>query len=136
MGFVLKTKEAPKEKEDKEEISLEEFLETERHRIAKGTPVTAETFQKWKADRKAKAEAEEAKKAKSREAEIKAGRFSQMSGRDLFTYQPDLFLGGDDDEAMEADFTTRASDHEDEANGQVDASLFLDESLENLEIED
>jgi ssDNA-binding Zn-finger/Zn-ribbon topoisomerase 1 len=133
-GFVLRSKEKAGE-EAKEEISLEDFLETERHRIQKGMPVTAESFAKWKLDRRARQAAEEAKLKKTREAEAKAGRFSSMSGRDLFTYQPDLFLGGDDDEAMEVDYTKREdSDQEEEA--AVDASLFLDESLENLQIDD
>lgn len=134
-GFVLKTKADLKaEAEAKEEISLEDFLETERHKIQKGTPVTAESFAKWKADRKAKQAAEDSKKSKSREAEIRAGRLANMSGRDLFTYQPDLFAVDDDEEAMEVDYTKREdTDQEDNA---VDASVFLDESLENLQIED
>lgn len=135
-GFVLKTKaELRAEAEGKEEISLEDFLETERHKIQKGTPVTAESFAKWKADRKAKMAAEDAKKSKNREAEIRAGRLAHMSGRDLFTYQPDLFaMDDDDDEAMEVDYTKREGT-DDEENG-VDASVFLDEGLENLEIDE
>lgn len=134
-GYVLKTKEQ-KAVEEKEEISLEDFLETERHKIQKGTAVTAESFAKWKADRKAKAAAEEAKKSKSREADLRAGRLTNMSGRDLFTYQPDMFLGGDDDEAMEVDYTKREDSGEEQDGDAIDASVFLDESLENLQIDD
>lgn len=133
-GFVLKRKEE-KRLEDKEEISLEEFLETERHNIKKCNPVTAESFAKWKLDRKAKQEAEEKALAKKKEAEVKSGRFNMISGRELFTYQPDLFMGGDDDEAMEVDYTQREEEGE-ETPQPMDESVFLDESLENLEIED
>lgn len=136
-GFVLRSKDE-KKAEEKEEISLEDFLETERHKIKKTIPVTAESFAKWKADRKTKQAAEEAKKAKARETEARAGRLSHMSGRDLFTYQPDLFLGDDDNEAMEVDYTARVDEEDEgaEEHGEVDAEVFMDESLENLEIDE
>lgn len=80
-GFVFKTKEQKKlEKlalEKQPKITLEDFLETERAKLPKNlTPVTLETFNKWKADRvKAKedAAAEEARKLTQK----------QMSGRQL-----------------------------------------------------
>ena len=58
-----------------------------------------------------------------------------VSGRDLFTYQPDLFR--DDEEAMEVDYTTREDEgQEDPAEnfGVKDESIFLEEDLDNLEI--
>jgi ssDNA-binding Zn-finger/Zn-ribbon topoisomerase 1 len=131
--FVLRRKGDAKAGDEREEISLEDFLESERYKIAKSTPVTAESFAKWKEDRKAKQVAEEKAAAKKREAEIKSGRYNLLSGRDLFTYQPDLFTGGDDDEAMDVDYTQREEEQEEQP---VNASVFLDESLENLEIED
>ncbi|KAI5804136.1 hypothetical protein DFH27DRAFT_480838 [Peziza echinospora] len=65
-GFVLKTKEqraAEKALHDKSPLAtltLEDFLETERHKLTgKLTPVTEETFRKWKSERLNKKEAEE-----------------------------------------------------------------------------
>lgn len=126
-GFVLKDSSATGKKDaEKEEISLEEFLEVERYRIHKETPVTAESFAKWKAERKRKAAEEEAKSRKSKEEQVKAGRLGNVSGRDLFVFQPDLFA--DDEEAMEVDYSKR------EEEQQIDESVFLEEDLETLNI--
>ncbi|KAA8896884.1 hypothetical protein FN846DRAFT_964569 [Sphaerosporella brunnea] len=65
-GFVLKTKEqraaekALMDKSPMATLTLEDFLEARRAELTgKGTPVTEESFKKWKAERKSKKEAEE-----------------------------------------------------------------------------
>ncbi|KAK1761371.1 hypothetical protein QBC47DRAFT_27283 [Echria macrotheca] len=71
-GFVLKTKEqraaekALMDKSPLKTLTLEDFLESERHKLlGKLTPVTEETFAKWKKERLDKKAAEEqARKAK------------------------------------------------------------------------
>ncbi|KAK3315013.1 hypothetical protein B0H66DRAFT_501734 [Apodospora peruviana] len=71
-GFVLKTKEqraaekALLDKSPLKTLTLEEFLESERHKLTgKLTPVTPESFAKWKKERLDKKAAEEqARKAK------------------------------------------------------------------------
>jgi hypothetical protein len=132
-GYVLRSAAAAKMDEEGERISLEEFLETERYKIEKSTPVTAESFAKWKTVRRAKAAEEEASRKKAREAEVKAGRLNNVSGRDLFAYNPDLVR--DDDEAMEVDYNAREDDVQEDVQAQVEnPDLFLDEDLENLEI--
>jgi hypothetical protein len=69
-GFVLKTKEqraAEKALHDKSPLNtltLEDFLESERHKLTGTlTPVTPETFAKWKKERLDKKAAEEQAKA-------------------------------------------------------------------------
>ncbi|CAG8440789.1 16007_t:CDS:2 [Acaulospora morrowiae] len=91
-GFVLKSKAQKKaEEEEKEQITLEEFLETERHKLGPNlTPVTFESFAEWKNNRKSKIEAELEIKRAAKEAAFKAGKAQGMSGRDLFTFNPDL----------------------------------------------
>lgn len=135
-GYVLKRDLTKDNSDDPNEasISLEEFLETERFNIDKKTPVTAESFAKWKADRRAKAAEEEARLAKAREAEVKAGRLGHVSGRDLFTYSPDLFK--DDDEAMDVDYTAREDEGDDESNAPADSVQVDAELFENLDLED
>jgi hypothetical protein len=134
-GFVLKSSSALSSKEEADALSLEEFLETERHRIDKTTPVTAESFAVWKAKRKEQATTEEAARAKAKEAEFKAGKLHNVSGRDLFVYQPDLFR--DDDEAMEVDYNAREDISDGEALYEVeDPDIFLDASLDDLQIAD
>ena len=101
-GFVLKKTKPSAEKS----ITLEEFLEVERHNLGPNlTPVTLESFTKWKEDRKLKQAQEEKQRMKKKEADLKAGKLN-ASGRDLFTYQPDLFA--DDDEAADdIDYSVR-----------------------------
>ena len=65
------------------------------------TPVTAETFAKWRADKAVRKAAE--LEAKRLEEAKKAGSgkgFNALSGRALFTYDPSLFI---DDEAADDD---------------------------------
>ena len=60
-GYVLKTEKKEKEALEKaNEISLEEFLESARHKLGTNlTPVTPESFAKWKKERQDKKQAEE-----------------------------------------------------------------------------
>ncbi|KAA1084372.1 hypothetical protein PGT21_025836 [Puccinia graminis f. sp. tritici] len=85
-GFVLKAqKKKDAEEAKKNELSLEDFLERERHQLGKTlTPVTKESFAKWKAKRVSKKKVEEDGKRKLKEQQAAAGRMNGMSGRDLF----------------------------------------------------
>ena len=76
-GFVLKTKEqraaekALMDKSPLKTLTLEDFLESERHKLTGTlTPVTPETFAKWKKERLDKKQAEEP----AREAKEATGR--------------------------------------------------------------
>eukprot|EP01118_Nematostelium_gracile_P004802 TRINITY_DN15730_c0_g1_i1.p1 TRINITY_DN15730_c0_g1~~TRINITY_DN15730_c0_g1_i1.p1 ORF type:complete len:373 (-),score=146.54 TRINITY_DN15730_c0_g1_i1:90-1208(-) len=95
-GFVLKSKE--EKDEDEEEITLEEQLEQERAKLTKRTPLTLETFLKWKEEKKSERVAQESEASKKREADIKSGKIMR-SGREMFIFNPDLFV--DDDDAID-----------------------------------
>ena len=107
-GFVLKSeRKALEDAEKANTISLEEFLEVEvrigtpplqsvisgvktlinsiqRHKLGSNlTPVTPETFAKWKRTRMDRKQAEEDAIKKSKEATHAAGKNTGMSGRDL-----------------------------------------------------
>jgi len=100
-GFVLK-RDVKKKKDEDEESTLEEYIETERGKITGPlTPVTEESFAAWKKKRIEKKKVEDDEKKKAKEAAIKAGKSLSLSGRDLFTYRPDLFV--DDEEAFGGD---------------------------------
>ncbi|RMZ77398.1 hypothetical protein DV738_g4424, partial [Chaetothyriales sp. CBS 135597] len=79
-GFVLKTKEqraaekALMDKSPLKTLTLEDFLESERHKLTGTlTPVTEETFAKWKKERMDKKQAEaEALKAKEATGPMRA----------------------------------------------------------------
>ncbi|KAI9094600.1 hypothetical protein DFS34DRAFT_566546, partial [Phlyctochytrium arcticum] len=109
-GFILKKKEthaertAREEMEKENEISIEDFLETERHKLGSNvTPVTAESFAKWKKERKEREAADmaaEGKRKKEAYDKLKAGMKSGMtfSGRELFDFNPEWAVDEDEDE--------------------------------------
>jgi len=99
-GFMLKSqRKAAEDAEKANTISLEEFLEVERHKLGTNlTPVTPETFAKWKQTRMNKKQAEEEALRKAKDAQHAAGKNSGMSGRDLFTYNPEWFEDSDEEE--------------------------------------
>ncbi|KAJ2785518.1 Translation machinery-associated protein 46 [Coemansia javaensis] len=98
-GFVLKR---DQKAEVKDEISLEEFLETERHKLGSNlTPVTLESFTAWKAARRERREAEDLKSRQAKEKAYRAGKLANMSGRDFFEFNPET---GDDDGDDSFDF--------------------------------
>ena len=106
-GFVLKTKEqraaekALMDKSPLKTLTLEDFLESERHKLTgKLTPVTPETFAKWKKERLDKKAAEdEARQAK------------EATGRAMFE------KGGWDDSEDEEDESEHESGEEEEEDG-------------------
>ncbi|RXW19607.1 hypothetical protein EST38_g6244 [Candolleomyces aberdarensis] len=120
-GFVLKSqKKAAEEAAKANVISLEEFLEVERHKLGTNlTPVTPESFAQWKKTRMDKKKAEEEAMFKAKDAQNAAGKNSGMSGRDLvciiysiyidyvmmlicsarqFQYNPEWFEDSDEEE--------------------------------------
>ena len=146
-GFVLK-KNVKKEETD-EQITIEEFLETERHKLGSNlTPITFESFMKWKQAQKERKDKEALELSKKKEADVRAGRAGLVTGRDLFTYQPDLFVAGDEEGAMDADaYATREADGEEapekdaffepsteEVSADIDEDLF--EDVENIDLDD
>jgi len=100
-GFVLKAqKKAQEEAAKADVISLEDFLEVERHKLGtKLTPVTPESFAIWKQTRQDKKEAEAEAIRKAKTSQAAAGKSSGMSGRDLFTFNPEWFEEEEEEEA-------------------------------------
>jgi len=99
-GFVLKTKEqraaekALLDKSPLRTLTLEEFLESERHKLTGTlTPVTPESFAKWKKERLDKKAAEEA----ARKAKEATGRALFESGNWRMEADIDSDDEGDDD---------------------------------------
>lgn len=103
-GFVLKKDQ--KKDAQTTEISLEEFLETERHKLGSNlTQVTLESFTKWKQARQLKKEEEEMNDRKAKEKAFKAGKVSNMSGRDYFEFNPELEQPAEEGAEEEFDFS-------------------------------
>ncbi|GAA5844328.1 hypothetical protein JCM11251_001719 [Rhodosporidiobolus azoricus] len=106
-GFVLNSQKK-KDAEDakKREISLEDFLEVERHKLdqTKLTPLTKESFAEWKKNRLSKKEAEHQAIQSAKSVTAAAGKSTGMSGRDLFTFNPDMVAGDSDEEEEDEDW--------------------------------
>ena len=81
-------------------MTLEEKIEEERAALEYDnvTPVTYESFMKWKADRAARKQAELEAKIAAEEAKGKKDKSQMafMSGRALFEFNPDLFEDAED----------------------------------------
>ena len=116
MGYVLNRDKGKQEEEEdeEEEMTLEEQIEEERAALCSDnlTPVTYESFMKWKADRAARRQAEiEAKIA----AEMAKGKKDKaqmafMSGRALFQFNPELFEDAEDAGAGDIYFDEETKD--------------------------
>nr|XP_019932841.2 zinc finger CCCH domain-containing protein 15 homolog [Aedes albopictus] len=103
-GYVLK-KDKKKMEAQKEEISLVDLIERERAALGSNqTRVTLETFLAWKKrkiqEKKKREQEEEDRKRK----DFKAGRQNGLSGREMFSFNPDMVDFGMDDgeEAIES----------------------------------
>lgn len=103
-SFILKTKEqraaekALMDKSPLNTLTLEEFLESERHKLTGTlTPVTEESFAKWKRDRLDKKAAEE----EARKAKEATGRALFESGNWRDTEDVDSDEESDEDEEDE-----------------------------------
>ncbi|KAG5418160.1 TMA46 [Candida metapsilosis] len=96
-GFVLKTKEQKKlEKlaaDSAPKITLEEFLELERSKLDKSTftPITAESFKKWKIEQKSKREDQK------KEEEKKSGKKPQTGKQVILEKFSDKYYTEEDD---------------------------------------
>lgn len=122
-GYVLKK---DKKKDDKkDEISLEELIETERSALgANTTKVTLESFLSWKKrkiEEKKQAQLEEEKKKMK---DFKSGKQFGISGREMFSFNPDLVYDNsmEDDEAT-FDFVREKDENEDDFK-EVDFSAY------------
>lgn len=123
-GYVLKK---DKKKDDKkDEISLEELIETERSALgANTTKVTLESFLSWKkrkVEEKKQAQIEEEKKKMK---DFKSGKQFGISGREMFSFNPDLIHDGDgmDDDEQTFDIIRETDENEAEFR-EVDFSAF------------
>lgn len=105
-GFKLKSQKKKEEEDAKrQEISLEEFLEVERHKLdqSKLTPLTLETFAEWKKNRVSQKEAAAEAVHKAKTAQFSAGKHVGLSGRNMFELDSTL-LDDDSDDGQEDDF--------------------------------
>lgn len=88
-GFVLNRDK--KKAEKKEEISIEDLVERERAKLDYNLPkITLESFIIWKKRKIEEKKDRDKKESERKKAEYKAGRNAGLSGREMFTFNPDL----------------------------------------------
>ncbi|XP_035227313.1 zinc finger CCCH domain-containing protein 15 homolog [Stegodyphus dumicola] len=130
-GFVLKK---DKKKEEKsEQISIEDLVEKQRAQLGTNlTRITYETFQLWK-KKKLKEKQEKNRKEEDRKrAEFKAGRHVGLSGRDMFTFNPDMATD-DQTEEGEAAFDMKTREEEENVPCLEISSEFLNTELKGVD---
>jgi len=130
-GFMLKKDRKKEEKKD--EISMEELVEKERALLSasgKFTKITLETFLAWK-KRKVKEKKDAAlKEEEKKRNDFKAGRQHGLSGREMFSFNPELAAGDLMDEGDEAFDSYAREDQENDEEVQ-----YRDIELEILALE-
>ncbi|KAI1721584.1 DRG family regulatory protein, tma46 domain-containing protein [Ditylenchus destructor] len=121
-GFILKKdKKRLDELNRLEEISLEELIEKERAQLQSKdcTKVTLETFIAWKKRKLREKQQKLAAEEKRKRTNFKSGKQIGLSGRDLFTFNPELM--GDDDEEANDDIPYERDPADGEAEDDVKA---------------
>jgi len=128
-GFVLKKDRKKMEDQSRlDAISLEELIEKERASLNSQnlTKVTLETFVAWKKKKIREKKVKEADEEKQKRTNFKSGKQNGLSGRDLFTFNPEM-LANDDDEADDV-----AYERDNEEDGEENVRAFeIDENTFN-----
>jgi len=112
-GYVLKKDRVKFDQQNKgDEISLEELVEKERAALGADLPkVTLESFLAWKQRKRRQQADKRSQDERRKRAEYKQGKQTGLSGRELFTFNPDL-IAQDDEEADDERYSVHSSDEE------------------------
>ncbi|EUB55967.1 Zinc finger CCCH domain-containing protein 15 [Echinococcus granulosus] len=95
-GFVLR-KDRKKMEEQKETISLDELIETERRALGMNqTKVTLQTFLAWKKRKRAEKIAAGKQAKEKKQADFAQGRMFGISGREMFEFNPEFANEGEE----------------------------------------
>ncbi|GFX41482.1 zinc finger CCCH domain-containing protein 15 [Trichonephila clavipes] len=122
LGFVLKKDKKNEEKTEK--ISIEDLVETQRAQLGSNlTRVTYESFQLWKKKKLQEKQNKNRNEEDKKRAEFKAGRHVGLSGRDMFTFNPDMATDDQTEEGESAfDIKSREDDDEEESGPCLEIS--------------
>ncbi|KAL8451792.1 hypothetical protein Emag_002615 [Eimeria magna] len=151
-GYVLKGEDEVDVVEEEEE-PIEEVVERQRQELPPGgTPVTAETFAAWKAKKETERLAALEKQQRELRKAVKGGAAgaagaaaSALSGKDLFSFDPSLFVDVDgaadecdyEEDADWAEEVRKNQEAVDEANAAAHAAALRDsEAAERAEGEE
>lgn len=103
-----------KKKEKKEDITIDELVEIERSKLGYNlTKITLESFNEWKKKKRKEKQEKERSEMDRKKAEYRAGKNIGFSGREMFTFNPDLAADNDMDEGEAAMDIVREQDNDD-----------------------
>ncbi|CAG2111938.1 unnamed protein product [Medioppia subpectinata] len=125
-GFVLNKDRKKKDKKD--DITIEELVEIERAKLGYHlTKITLQLFLEWKRKKLAEKADRDQKETDRKKAEFKAGKNVGLSGREMFTFNPDLAIDEDmeDGETAYMDYDSE-DDDDDEERGIVYKEITLE----------
>lgn len=112
-GFVLKKDK--KKDEKKSDITLEDLIERERAALPPSqTKITLETFLAWKKRKLQEKKDAAIKEEEKRRNDYKAGRHVGLSGREMFSFNPELAKDNEIEEGDEAFDSYSVAEEEDE----------------------
>lgn len=116
-GYILKRDKKKMEENKKTDISLVDLIETERNALGPHqTRITLETFLAWKRRKVCEKKDKIIKDEEKKRNEFKSGRGIGLSGREMFSFNPDLADDGEiDDGEVAFDTYERSDDEEDNA---------------------
>lgn len=127
-GFVLKRDK--KKGDKKEDITIEELVEIERSKLGYNlTKITLETFLAWKKKKLSEKSDKDRKESDRKKAEFRAGKNIGISGREMFTFNPDLAMDNEMDEGEATLEIVREQD--DEPIREINDDFMLIEAKES-----
>ncbi|CAN8024720.1 unnamed protein product [Ixodes persulcatus] len=124
-GFVLKkNKKNADEVKPEDTLTIEDLIETERAKLGSNLArITLESFLAWKKAKIQERQATEQKERDRKRDEFKAGRNMGLSGRDMFTFRPELADDDQNEEDEEAYDLTRFGGEEDSTQAVREITL-------------
>lgn len=121
-----------RKKDKKEDITIEELVEIERSNLGYNlTKITLESFLEWKKKKIAEKQSASKKESERKKAEFKAGKNIGLSGREMFTFNPEMARDNDMEDG-EAAFDIVRESEEDETGDvkEIDLDQIANEAKE------
>ncbi len=126
-GFTLKSDAAKKKAEEEDELSLEMLIEKERASLGSNvTKITLESFLAWKVRKIKEKKDERVKQDEKKRTDFKLGFMNGLTGRDLFTFNPELVVNDDDEDGQDIDYRQREDEGEEGVEPMVIRELDAD----------
>ena len=109
-----------KKGDKKDDITIEELVEIERANLGYNlAKITLESFLEWKKKKISEKQTTARKESDRKKAEFKAGKNTGLSGREMFTFNPELARDNDMDDGEAAMDIIREEGEEGDDSGPV-----------------